>query len=57
MKETSQPKTPSAKVALIIIDMMNDLEFEGGEELYESALAAARQIAVLKKRRTKITCR
>jgi nicotinamidase-related amidase len=50
MKETSQPKTPSAKVALIIIDMMNDLEFEGGEELYESALAAARQIAVLKKK-------
>jgi nicotinamidase-related amidase len=49
MKKNSQPQKSAAKVALIIIDMMNDLEFQGGEELYENALPAARQIAALKK--------
>ena len=53
MKKNSQPQESAAKVALIIIDMMNDLEFEGGEELYENALPAARQIAALKKRAPK----
>ena len=35
-------------VALMIIDMINDLEFEGGEQVAEPALAAAQRIAALK---------
>ena len=35
---------------LLIIDVLNDLEFEGGEELLESALPMARSLAALKKR-------
>jgi nicotinamidase-related amidase len=35
-------------VALVIIDMINDLEFEGGDKLLEPALGAARAIAALK---------
>jgi nicotinamidase-related amidase len=37
-------------VALMIIDMINDLEFEGGEQVAASALAAAERIAALKRR-------
>ncbi|MGH7444526.1 MAG: cysteine hydrolase family protein, partial [Longimicrobiales bacterium] len=40
----------SSTVALLIIDMINDLEFEGGERLIDPALAAARATAALKKR-------
>ena len=36
--------------ALIIIDMINDLEFEDGEALKDAALAAARRIADLKQK-------
>jgi nicotinamidase-related amidase len=36
-------------VALVLIDMINDLEFEGGTVLLEPALAAAERIAVLKR--------
>jgi len=36
--------------ALVLIDMINDLEFEGGEQLLEGALAAAERIATLKRR-------
>ncbi|QQK77481.1 cysteine hydrolase [Salicibibacter cibarius] len=35
-------------VAMLIIDMINDLEFENGEKLYEPMRAAANQIAALK---------
>ena len=35
---------------LLIIDVLNDLEFEGGEELLESALPMARALAALKQR-------
>ncbi|WP_216830945.1 cysteine hydrolase family protein [Alkalihalobacterium elongatum] len=35
-------------VALLIIDMINDFEFDDGEKLYEFALPAAKQIALLK---------
>jgi nicotinamidase-related amidase len=35
-------------VALLIVDMINDLEWEGGERLLPHALAAARRIAGLK---------
>src|SRR6185503_16253735 len=35
-------------VALLVIDMINDLEFEGGNKLLPHAVAAARSIAKLK---------
>lgn len=37
-------------VVLILIDMINDLEFEGGEQLLEYAIPVARNIAALKER-------
>jgi Amidases related to nicotinamidase len=37
-------------VAVILLDVINDLEFEGGEELLKSALPAARKLAELKRR-------
>jgi nicotinamidase-related amidase len=40
----------SSPVAMLIIDMINDLEFEGGARLLPQALAAARRIAALKRR-------
>jgi nicotinamidase-related amidase len=39
-----------SKVALLLIDVINDLEFEGGEELLRNALPAARNIVDLKVR-------
>src|SRR5207244_13167866 len=39
-----------AEVALLLIDVINDLEFEGGDALLEHALPAARKIAALKDR-------
>lgn len=39
-----------ADAALLLIDVINDLEFEGGEELLEHALPIAENIAALKKR-------
>ncbi len=44
----------NAKVVLLLIDVINDLEFEGGEALAEYALPAAREIAALKKQANKI---
>ena len=38
----------SASVALLLIDVINDLEFEGGEKLLRHALPAARRIAQFK---------
>ncbi len=40
----------SAGAALLLIDVVNDFEFEGGEKLIELALPAGQQIANLKKR-------
>jgi len=40
----------SAPVALVLVDMINDLEFEGGAELEEAAIAAAERIAALKRK-------
>ncbi|MEX2284815.1 MAG: isochorismatase family cysteine hydrolase [Gemmatimonadota bacterium] len=40
----------SSSVALLIIDMINDLEFEDAELIFDAALAAAGRIAELKKR-------
>ena len=39
-----------SNVALLLIDVINDLEFEGGDKLLESAVTAAENIARLKKR-------
>ncbi|HST51543.1 MAG TPA: isochorismatase family cysteine hydrolase [Pyrinomonadaceae bacterium] len=39
-----------SNVALLLIDVINDLDFEGGEELLRHALPAAKKIAALKKR-------
>jgi nicotinamidase-related amidase len=39
-----------SEIALVLIDVINDLEFEGGEELFRAALPAARNIARLKVR-------
>jgi len=39
-----------AEVALLLIDVINDLEFPGGELLLPHALGAARNIAALKRR-------
>jgi nicotinamidase-related amidase len=39
-----------AEVALLLIDVINDLEFEDGEELLKFALPMAEKIAKLKKR-------
>jgi nicotinamidase-related amidase len=38
------------EVALLLIDVINDLEFTGGEQLLKSALPAARALAELKRR-------
>ena len=40
----------TAEVALLLIDVINDLEFDGGEALLEHALPAAQNIASLKQR-------
>src|SRR5436190_17271382 len=40
----------NSEVALLLIDVINDLEFAGGEELLEYALPMARQIGDLKRR-------
>jgi nicotinamidase-related amidase len=39
-----------SEIALLLIDVINDLEFEGGEALLGNALPAARNIARLKER-------
>ncbi|GAC1428681.1 MAG: cysteine hydrolase [Thermoanaerobaculia bacterium] len=40
----------NATVALLLIDVINDLEFEGAEQLVEQAVPMARRIAELKQR-------
>lgn len=37
-----------SEIALVLIDLINGLEFEGGEELFQVALPAACNIARLK---------
>jgi nicotinamidase-related amidase len=39
-----------SEIALLLIDTINDLEFDGGEELLQTALPAAKRIAQLKAR-------
>ena len=40
----------TSAVALLLIDVINDLEFEGGEKLLPQALAMAQKLAELKRR-------
>ncbi len=40
----------TANGVLVLIDVINDLEFEGGEELLRQALPMARRLAALKRR-------
>ena len=40
----------SCPVALLLIDVINDLEFPGGRELAKTAVRAAARIAALKRR-------
>jgi nicotinamidase-related amidase len=40
----------ASEIALLLIDVINDLEFEGGEDLFRNALPAAKNIARLKER-------
>ena len=39
-----------SQIAMLLIDVINDLEFEGGEKLFKTALPAAKKIAQLKER-------
>ena len=43
-----------SRVALLLIDVINDLEFPGGEKLVEHALPMAERIAALKRRAKQI---
>jgi nicotinamidase-related amidase len=43
-----------AAAALLLIDVINDLEFDGGEALLAQALPMATQIAALKRRATHV---
>lgn len=44
----------NSTVALLIIDVINDLEFEGGAELLQQAVPVAKRIAELKKQASQI---
>ena len=49
-EKVSNPSEMSeSKVALLLIDVISDFEFEDGEKLYEFALPVVRNIAALKK--------
>jgi nicotinamidase-related amidase len=48
--EDDGDKVANAPVALLLIDVMNDLEWEDGEQIRPQALAMAERIAELKKR-------
>lgn len=54
-KTSSQDKIAPDKsgIALLLIDVISDFEFEDGAELFKHALSAAKNIAVLKNRAKK----
>jgi nicotinamidase-related amidase len=51
-KNDAQSFPDQAETALLIIDAINDLEFDGGERMLESALPMAEAIATLKRHTT-----
>ena len=46
----SETANPTCSTALLIVDMISDFEFEGGDKLCRNALRAAENISNLKKR-------
>ena len=48
---------PVRGTALLLIDVINDLDFPDGDQLLRDALPMARQIAALKRRARRRTCR
>lgn len=49
-EDTKKQQPDESPVALLLIDVINDLEWEGGEKLLPAAEEAARRLAELKKR-------
>jgi nicotinamidase-related amidase len=47
-RDLNSPAPDSAPQALLLIDVINDLEFDGGRQLLPAAMDAAEQIAALK---------
>lgn len=45
-----RPATPGVDTALLLIDVINDLDFDGGEDLLRQARPMAQAIAALKRR-------
>ena len=45
-----QRRSTTRSIALLIIDVINDMEFEEGKQLFKQALPMARKIAALKRR-------
>jgi len=45
-----QRRSTTRSIALLIIDVINDMEFEEGKQLFKQALPMARKIALLKRR-------
>ncbi|MGQ4583635.1 isochorismatase family protein [Lysobacter sp. F60174L2] len=50
MRRQDKRTTPDGATALVIVDMINPLDFPGGAAMQPAALAAARRIARLKQR-------
>jgi nicotinamidase-related amidase len=50
MKPNRSPRKPASKTALLIIDMLNTMDFPEGESLAKLALPVAKNILKLKKR-------
>jgi nicotinamidase-related amidase len=48
--QSSSDKAPSAPLALLLIDVINDLEWEGGEQILPQAREMAAKLAALKQR-------
>jgi nicotinamidase-related amidase len=48
--DARRPATPTSSVALLLIDVINDLAFDGGEDLLQQAQPMAEAIAALKRR-------
>src|ERR1700704_7609 len=46
----NQRRNTKRSIALLIIDVINDMEFEEGKQLFKQALPMARKIAALKRR-------
>jgi nicotinamidase-related amidase len=44
------PRANSSAAALLLIDVINDLEFEGSREIFEQAMPMAKNLAELKRR-------